>query len=121
MSNLQKFFQNTGLKPYDGELGVNVLCLQYEHLRKHIPLLYLTICFYFILAVVFIANEVNADNLGGKMASYILPIIVIPLALIRAIIWHRRRNDPFASLRGLGRFASSMFDGYTPLTTGAIE
>ncbi len=95
MSKLHKFFQNTGLKPYDGELGVNVLCLQYEHLRKHIPLLYLTICFYFILAVVFIANEVNADNLGGKMASYILPIIVIPLALIRAIIWHRRRNDPF--------------------------
>lgn len=95
MVNMRRFFQKTGLRPYEGKLGKQLLSLQYDHLRKHIPLLYITICFYFVLAVIFIASDVNTGSIGGFMASYILPAIIVPISLIRAITWYRRRNDDF--------------------------
>lgn len=91
----RKFFQKTGLRPYEGDLGRQLLSLQYDHLKKHIPLLYLTICFYFVLAVIFIAGGVDTDSVGGLLASYILPSIIIPFSLIRAITWYHRRDDDF--------------------------
>ncbi len=95
MKKLHEFYQKTGLIPYDGELGVNLLSLQYEHLRRHIPFLYITICFYFILAAVFISSQVDSQDLAGVLASHILPIIVISFSLVRAFTWYKRRHDLF--------------------------
>lgn len=95
MGKFDQFKYLTGLKQRDDEVGEHVLAMQYEHLKNHIPLLYLTVGFYFAMAIFVITRADPAHSIEGYLANYVLPIIVVPFAFVRAVIWYRRRNDPF--------------------------
>lgn len=95
MGILKQFAVITGLNPREGVVGEHILAMQYEHLRKHIPLLYLTVGFYFAMALIFIVSQIPTDGMTSIFSRYIIPAIVVPFSLIRAIIWYQRRDDKF--------------------------
>jgi len=95
MEKFVKFAKSTGLVPLDGVIGERVLAMQYGHFKNRIPLLYLTVGFYFLMAIVFVMTQVEVRNIYDMIMSYMLPFIVIPLSVTRTIIWYRRRSDPF--------------------------
>lgn len=95
MHNIQQLALMTGLKQPKGDAGDHILAMQYAHLKNHIPILYLTIGFYFVMAIFVILGDNNPNSIKEYFAHYILPMIVVPFACLRAIIWYRRRHDPF--------------------------
>lgn len=95
MGIMKQFAIMTGLKPREDAVGEHILAMQYEHLKKHIPLLYLTISFYFAMAVIFLISHIPVDSVQSYIARYVLPAIIIPFSLIRGVIWYHRRQDKF--------------------------
>lgn len=95
MVTFDQFKHLTGLKQRDDEVGEHVLAMQYEHLKNHIPLLYLTVGFYFGMAIFVILTSNPTHSIEGYLAYYVVPMIVVPFAFVRAVIWYRRRNDSF--------------------------
>ncbi len=87
--------QSTGLMPFPGDAGERVLAMQYEYLKHRIPLLYLTVGFYFMIAMAFVFTEIEVKTIYDLILSYLLPAVIIPLSIIRTIIWYRRRWIPF--------------------------
>lgn len=95
MGFMKQIAISTGLLPKPGELGEHLLAMQYEHLKNHIPLLYLTIGFYFAMAVIFIASQIPYESVNHIVAGFILPSIIVPFSFLRTVIWYRRRHDKF--------------------------
>ncbi len=95
MGIMKQFAQSTGLIPCDGVVGERILEMQYQQLVSLIPLLYLTVGFYFLMAIIFVVTQVEIDSTYDIIMSYMLPCIVVPLSITRTLIWYRRRSAPF--------------------------
>lgn len=95
MGIMKQFAKSTGLIPWDGVVGERILEMQYQQLVSLIPLLYLTVGFYFSMAIIFVITQVEIDSNYDIVMSYMLPCIVVPLSITRTFIWYRRRSVPF--------------------------
>lgn len=92
---MDKIWQYYGLVRLPGEAGDKVLEVQFRHLKKNIPWLYLVMTFDIFSCVYAVTDS------SSVMLRVIIPVIVTVGMLGRMLWWLRRRNDVFEAKTAL--------------------
>lgn len=95
MASMGKIWRHFGLVRVSGDAGDKVLDLQFRHLKKNIPWLYLVMTFDIASCVYAVTDS------SSVILRVIIPIIVISAIACRMIWWLRHRNETFESERAL--------------------
>ncbi len=92
---MDKIWQCYGLVRLPGEAGDKVLEVQFRHLKKNIPWLYLVMTFDIFSCIYAVTDS------SSVMLRVIIPVIVTAGMLGRMLWWLRRRNDVFEAKTAL--------------------
>ena len=89
MHVMDKIWQYYGLARLPGEAGDRVLEVQFRHLKKSIPWLYLVMTFDIFSCIYAVTDS------SSIILRIVIPIIVSIAMLSRMLLWFRRRNETF--------------------------